>query len=128
MEERHRLQARGYDLEKVTERVSSELGIEPTQVWAAGKHPVTVKARSLMCYWAVRMLGYSATELSNKLGVSQPSVSISVKRGEKITKAMQVELIKDYKIIILWASRKSFYCSLLGFVHLVYDPLPIAQA
>jgi DNA-binding transcriptional LysR family regulator len=28
-------------------------------------------------------LGFSATELSNKLGVSQPSVSISVKRGER---------------------------------------------
>jgi putative transposase len=92
--ERCRLQAQGYDLEKVTLRVSSELGIDPEQVWAAGKHPITVKARSLMCYWAVRRLGYSATELSKKLGVSQPSVSISVRRGEKIAKAMQLELIK----------------------------------
>jgi hypothetical protein len=31
-------------------------------------------------------LGFSATELPKKLGVSQPVVSISVKRGEKITK------------------------------------------
>jgi predicted transcriptional regulator len=59
------------------------------------KKPITVKARSLMCYWAVRRLGYSATELSKKLGVSQPSVSISVKRGEKIAKDMQLELIKN---------------------------------
>ena len=92
--ERYRLQAQGYDLEKVTRRVSSELGIDPEQVWAAGKHPITVKARSLMCYWAVRRLAYSATELSKKRGVSQPSVSISVRRGEKIAKAMQLELIK----------------------------------
>ena len=56
---------------------------------------ITVKARSLMCYWAVRKLGFSATELSKKLGVSQPSVSISVKRGEKIAKAMQLELIEE---------------------------------
>ncbi len=94
LEERYRLQAQGYDLEKVTIRVSSELGIDPEQVWAAGKHQITVKARSLMCYWAVRRLGISTTELSKKLGVSQPSVSISVKRGEKIAKAMQFELIK----------------------------------
>jgi len=93
--ERCRLQAKGYDLEKVANRVSSELGINPDQVWAAGKHPITVKARSLMCYWAVRMLGYSATELAKKLGVSQPSVSISVRRGEKIAQTMQIELIKD---------------------------------
>jgi len=95
LEERYRLQTQGYDLEKVTNRVSSELGIEPEQVWTAGKHPITVKARSLMCYWAVRRLGFSATELSKKLGVSQPSVSISVKRGEKIAKAMQLEFSKE---------------------------------
>ena len=94
LEERYRLQAQGYDLEKVTIRVSSELAIDPEQVWAAGKHQITVKARSLMCYWAVRRLGISTTELSKKLGLSQPSVSISVKRGEKIAKAMQFELIK----------------------------------
>ena len=94
LEDRYRLQARGYDLEEVTNRVSSELGIDPEQVWAAGKHPRTVKARSLLCYWAVRKLGMRATELSKKLGVLQPSVSISVKRGEKIAKDMQLELIK----------------------------------
>ncbi len=47
------------------------------------------------------------TELSKKLGVSQPSVSISVKRCEKIAKAMQFELIKGQKVIILWASPNS---------------------
>jgi len=82
-------------LEKVTIRVSSELGIAPDQVWRAGKHQVTVKARSLLCYWAVRKLGFSTTELSKKLGVSQPSVSISVKRGEKIAKAKQLKLMKE---------------------------------
>jgi putative transposase len=95
LEERCRLQAQGYDLEKIAIRVSSELGVDPEQVWAAGKHPITVKARSLMCYWAVRKLGFSATELSKKLGVSQPSVSISVKRGEQIAKGMQLKFIKE---------------------------------
>ena len=95
LEESCRLQAQGYDLEKVTNRVSSELGIDPEQVWAAGKHPITVKARSLMCYWAVRKLGFSATEISKKLGVSQPSVCISVKRGEMVAKAEQLEFVKD---------------------------------
>ena len=95
LEERYQLKAQGYDLDKVTIRVSSELGIEPEQVWAPGKHPLTVKARSLLCYWAVRKLGFSATELSKKLGVSQPSVSISVKRGEKISKTGQFELLED---------------------------------
>jgi len=93
-EESYRLQSQGYDLERVSIRVASELGIDPGQVWAAGKHPITVKARSLLCYWAVRKLGISATELSKKLGVSQPSVSNSVKLGEKIAKAEQLELVE----------------------------------
>ena len=52
--------------------------------------------------WAVRKLGFSATELSKKLGVSQAAVRISVKRGEKIAKNGQFELVEDYKVIILW--------------------------
>ncbi len=80
---------------RCAERRIMKLGIDPEQVWSYGKHPLTVKARSLLCYWAVRKLGHSATGLSKRLGVSQPSVSISVKRGEKITKAEQVRLEKE---------------------------------
>jgi chromosomal replication initiation ATPase DnaA len=92
LEKRYRLQAQGYDLDKVTMQVSSELGIGVEQVWAPGKHPQAVKARSLLCYWAVRKLGFSATELSKKLGISQPAVSLAVKRGEKIAQTEQLEL------------------------------------
>jgi putative transposase len=92
-EEQHQLKTQGYDLIKVASRVSSVLGIDQEQVWAPGKHPLTVKARSLLCYWGVRKLGISATELSKKLLVSQPSVSVSVKRGENIAKTMKIELV-----------------------------------
>lgn len=94
-EEWHLLQAQGHDLETVAQRVSALLGIIPEQVWASGKHPLTVKARSLLCYWAVRELGFTATEVSRRLGVSQPSVSISVKRGEKIVMSEKLKLIGD---------------------------------
>jgi putative transposase len=94
-EERYLLQAQGHDLETVAQRVSALLGINPEQVWASGKHPLTVKARSLLCYWAVRGLGFTATEVSRRLGVSQPSVSISVKRGEKIAMSEKLKLMGD---------------------------------
>jgi plasmid maintenance system antidote protein VapI len=51
------------------------------------KNQLTIKAGSLLCYWVVRKLGVSSTELLKELGVSHPSVSIFVKRGEKIAKA-----------------------------------------
>ena len=92
-EARYLLQVQGYDLDRVAKRVSTLLGIKPEQVWAPGKHPLTVKARSLLCYWAVRELGITATEVSKRLGVSQPSVSISVKRGEKIVAAQKLKLV-----------------------------------
>jgi hypothetical protein len=60
LKERYRLQSQGYDLYKVTIRISFELGIDPDQVWTYSKHPLTVKARSLLCYWVVRKLGFSA--------------------------------------------------------------------
>jgi hypothetical protein len=37
----------------------------------------------------------NATELSKKLGVSQPSVYISVNRGELIVKVEQLKFVKD---------------------------------
>jgi hypothetical protein len=77
---------------KITIRVASELGIDAKQVWAPGKHPLTVKARGLLCYWAVRKLGINATQLSIKLGISQPAVSLSVKRGERIANMEQIVL------------------------------------
>jgi len=48
--------------------------------------------RSLFCYWAVRKLGLSATYLSIKLGISQPAVSLSVKRGERVADIEQIAL------------------------------------
>ena len=64
-------------------------------VRAKGKYPRLVQARSLLCYWAVRELGMRMSELSRKLKLSQPAVSLSVKRGEKIAKEHQYSLIED---------------------------------
>ncbi len=95
LQERYWLKAQGNNLEKIASRVSSELGIAPEQLWATDKHSATVKARSLLCYWAVSKLGFSTTGLSKELGISQPAVSISVKRGEKIAKVEQLKLVSD---------------------------------
>ena len=51
-------------------------------------------------------LGFSATELSKRLGVSQPAVSVEVKQGEKIAQTERLESEENYKAIILWASCK----------------------
>ena len=59
------------------------------------KYPLVVRARSLFCYWAVRELGISATALARRLKISQPAVSISVRRGEKLAIEKGVQLLEE---------------------------------
>ena len=72
------------DLETIAARVSELTGVEQSQIFLPGKEQNRVKARSLFCYWAVRELGMSMSELSRRLELSLAGVSQSVKRGEKI--------------------------------------------
>ena len=95
LDKKYSLQARGFDLDKVAQRVSHLLGIEPKELWVKGKYPHVVQARSLLCYWAVRELGMRMSELARKLKLSEPAISLSVKRGEKIAKEHQYLLFDD---------------------------------
>ena len=74
----------GINLDKLSKRVGMLFNIEPGKVLSPGKYKNVVDARSVLCYWAVRELEISATGLAKKLKLSQPAVSISVKRGEKL--------------------------------------------
>jgi len=84
MEHRYHLRAKGYDLEKAVMRVSALMKMDPSKILRAGKDRKRVQARSLLCYWAVRELGISMSELSRKLRLSLAGVSQSVRRGETI--------------------------------------------
>ena len=85
----------GFDIEKVAHRVAQVLEADLDKVWEKGKHPETVRARSLLCFWAVRELGITMTELAVRLGLTQPAVSISVKRGEKLVKENAYRLLNN---------------------------------
>ena len=93
MERCYALRARGIDLDSVVVRVSEALKIKTEDVWAKGKYQRIVDARSLLCYWAVRELGIPMSNLSIKLGISIPSVSMSVRRGQKIAEENECTLL-----------------------------------
>ena len=84
LERRYELRRRGHDLETIGRRVGEVLGVDREVIYAKGRRKRQLEARSLFCYWAVRELGVSNTELGRKLGVSQPAVGYAVKRGEEI--------------------------------------------
>lgn len=83
-ERKYRLVAKGVDLDTLARHTAKMFDLTPEELFAAGRYPTRVKARSLLFYWAVRELGMTATELAKATGMTQPSVSMSVKRGEQI--------------------------------------------
>jgi len=84
LERKYQLKSKGYDIDKLADRVAEIFTIRPEEIFQPGKQPVKVKARSLLCYWAVRELGFTMADLAPKLNISQPAVSISAQRGERI--------------------------------------------
>jgi len=92
LERRYRLKAKGRDFDWLVGYVAKLFGLDPTTVTRPGRYPKTVEARSVLCYWAARELGITTVALSKRLGVSQPTASQSVKRGEKIVREKGLEL------------------------------------
>jgi chromosomal replication initiation ATPase DnaA len=83
-EGKHQLPSEGIRFEHVVHRVAGVLDLTPAQVLAVGKHKETVAARSLLCFWAATELAISQVELAQKLKISQPAVSMAVRRGEQL--------------------------------------------
>jgi putative transposase len=93
LEEKYDLKARGYDFDRVAQRVAEVMEMEIEQVTAFGKSPQTVKARSLLCFWAHRKLGMTTIEIGRRLNMSQSAVSRSSMRGQQIERENRFELI-----------------------------------
>jgi REP element-mobilizing transposase RayT len=85
-ERKYRIAAKGIDFEMLIGHVAEMFDLSPEEMLAPGRYPTRVKARSLLFYWAVRELGMTATQLAKATGMTQPAVSMSVKRGEQIAK------------------------------------------
>lgn len=83
-ERRYELKARGYNLNRIAERVAELSGMKEHEVFSKGRQKRKVAARSLLCFWAVRELGVSLTDLARTLEMSIPGVGFAVERGQAI--------------------------------------------
>jgi len=77
VEKKYDLQSRGFTVDRVAARVAEVLRVKKEDVWAAGRHREIVRARSLLCYWAVRELGITMTSLSQLLNISPQGLWLS---------------------------------------------------
>jgi putative transposase len=91
-ERKHKVRRRGYDLDRLAERVSEVIGMEPDEVFIKGRQDRKVKARSLLCFWAARELGMSHTALAKRLEMSLAGIGFSVERGAVIAKENKYSL------------------------------------
>lgn len=91
---KYELKRLGYNLDRIAARVAEIYKTEVDDIYLKGKHQKRVKARSLFCFWAVRELGISLTELARRLGISVPGVGYSVDRGETIACENAYQLIE----------------------------------
>lgn len=92
LERKYYLKSRGYNFGKVVARVAKLLNLKPNEVLAPGKYKRTVKARSIVCFWAARELGISQNFLAQEFKVSQPAVSMAIRRGEKLVEQYNYSL------------------------------------
>jgi len=92
LEQRTRYQQQGITFEHLLQRIADSFPVAKTDLLNASKHPVRVRARSLLCYWAVRNLGMTATAVAQKVGMTQPAVSRAVERGRGIDDEVDIDL------------------------------------
>jgi chromosomal replication initiation ATPase DnaA len=93
-EHKYELKRRGYDVERIAKRVAEICGVGAEEVFSKGRQQKKVKARSLLCYWAVRAAEISLRTLSKRLRMSAPGVGYAVERGEAIVQESHYELIQ----------------------------------
>jgi len=91
-ERRYEMKRLGYDLDQVEGRVCETYKVERGDVYLKGRQKVRADARALFCFWAVRELGYSQSELARRLGMSQSGVGSAVNRGELIARSSNLQL------------------------------------
>mgnify|MGYP006293487981 CR=1 FL=1 len=92
MNKRYALAAKGITVEHVMSLVSDLLSVQPDELFGPGKNRTVVKGRSLLCFWLVRELGISMTDIAERLKIAVPTVSVSVKKGEQIASEAGLDL------------------------------------
>lgn len=93
---RYELKRRGIDLDSLAGRVAQLYGVEPEYMMSSGRQKKRVEARSLLCYWAVRQLGITLTELARRFELTPSAVGYAVERGERIAERKGFKLMDSY--------------------------------
>ena len=78
--------------------IADYFAIKQSDLLSSSKQPVRVRARSLLCFWAVQELGMTATTVAREIGMTQPAVSRAVERGRGIAGEVDIRLLVQCKL------------------------------
>jgi len=95
--ERYRLRAHGIDIDTLLLKVAQHYKIDPEDLKTAGKEAMITKARTVLCYLAVRKLMISCADVARTLRISPATVSRATSRAAAIPnmKQLQDKLLGD---------------------------------
>jgi putative transposase len=93
-EQSYQLKMQGYDFDKLVERVSNVFELKAEQILGSGKQPRRVRARSILCFYAVKKLLMSGTEVAERVKMSKSAVSRAADRGERIEAELRLNLLE----------------------------------
>lgn len=100
MQTQYRLAAMGIGFDQVVSAVCELLSIEAQDLVGPSKERTIVKARKLVCYWSVRELGMTMTDVAGKLAISVPTVSMAVKKGSQVVRSEELVLAQVLNVEI----------------------------
>lgn len=69
---------------ELIERIGRLFDLDPTALRRPSKARIPAHARGLLCYIAVRELGYRSKDVGRELNLGPAGVSIAIRRGEKV--------------------------------------------
>jgi hypothetical protein len=72
--------------------------------FSKGRQQPKVKAKSLLCFWAIRELGMLLIDLAREFQMSIPGVGYAVVKGETIVQDNKYQLIAEIYFNFLRAS------------------------
>jgi biotin operon repressor len=90
---KEKLKKEGWDINRAVKRACEIMSIKEHEIKKRGRGNKVSHARALTSYWCHNELGISGIEIAKYFGISRPSVSTAIKRGEKIARESSVKLI-----------------------------------
>ena len=87
------LKRQGWDLARLVQEICLMLSVDPDDLYKKGRANNLSMAKGLVCYFGYYQLGINGKQLARYFGISRPSVSQAIQRGEKYAKENNLKLL-----------------------------------